>query len=306
MTSFQESLMFLIVQASEVVEQVNLWVEKETMGVIKEILPANAVDNTTRLIFASALYFKGAWTEKFDASMTKDQDFHLLNGSSIQVPFMSTCLKKPVKAFNGFKVLQLPYKRGKDNKRRCFSMYFFLPDAMDGLPSLIDKACSESGFLERHLPTHFVALGEFRIPKFEMSFQFEASRVLKELGVVAPFNAAGGGLTEMVDSPEGAYLYISKILHRSFIEVNEGGTEAAGVSLGSLFYGSSCMVEEEEKVDFVADHPFLFVIREDLSGAILFIGTVLHPHSNSKNSFIKNYTPISKTWSEYCSDDDSD
>ncbi|XP_031108851.1 serpin-ZX-like [Ipomoea triloba] len=263
-------------KASQVVDEVNLWVEKKTKSRINHILPPSAVNNRTRLLFTSALYFNGAWRE-FDASMTKDHEFHLLNGSSIQVPFMSNYLKQSVKAFSGFKVLKLSYNRGNDYKeRRSFSMSFFLPDAMDGLPSLLEKTSSESSFIERHLPTHMVSMGKFLIPKFQIYFQFEGSRVLEELGVVTPFNPTGGGLTEMVDSPEGSELYVSKILHGSFIEVNEGGTEAVGVSFGVMY--TCCMVEKEDKTDFVADHPFLFAIREDFSGAILFVGTVLHPH----------------------------
>nr|GMD84876.1 serpin-ZX-like [Ipomoea batatas] len=271
-------------KASEVVDQVNSWAEKETKGLINNLLPPSAIDDTTRLIYASALYFKGDWSKKFNESMTQDHEFHLLNGSSIQVPFMRTCVKQYVKAFSGFKVLKLSYNRGNDNKkRRSFSMYFFLPDAMDGLPSLLEKASSESEFLERHLPTKLVSVGKFRIPKFQISFQFEVSRVLGELGVKAPFNPRGGGLTEMVDSPEGSELYVSKILQKSFIEVNEGGTEAAAVSVSLMAVGAGFRIEKEDKTDFVADHPFLFAIREDFSGAILFVGTVLHPQYNSKN-----------------------
>ncbi|XP_019192770.1 PREDICTED: serpin-Z3-like [Ipomoea nil] len=125
-------------------------------------------------------------------------------------------------------------------------MYFFLPDAVDGLPSLLDK--------------------------------FEASRFLTELGMVVSFTPTGGTLIEMVDSPESFDLYVSKILQRSFIEVNEGGTEAAAVSFTVLAAGAGCMVKKEDKTDFVADHPFLFAIREEFSGVILFLGTLLHPH----------------------------
>ncbi|XP_031108896.1 serpin-ZX-like [Ipomoea triloba] len=284
-------------KASEVVDQVNSWAEKETKGLINNLLPPSAIDDTTRLIFASALYFKGDWSKKFNESNTQDHEFHLLNGSSIQVPFMRTCVKQYVKAFSGFKVLKLSYNRGNDDKeRRSFSMYFFLPDAMDGLPSLLDKASSESGFLERHLPTKLVSVGKFRIPKFQISFQFEVSRVLGELGVKAPFNPRGGGLTEMVDSPEGSELYVSKILQKSFIEVNEGGTEAAAVSVSLMVVGAGFRIEKEDKTDFVADHPFLFAIREDLSGAILFVGTVLHPQYNSKNLPSKPTPALPPPW----------
>lgn len=261
-------------KANEVANQVNLWVEKETGGLIKEILPAGAVDSTTRLILANALYFKGNWAEKFDPSETKDNEFHLVNGSSVQVPFMSSKKKQCVKASDGFKVLRLPYKQGGD--KRHFSMYIFLPDAKDGLPSLMHKVYSESGLLDRCLPYNPVEVGEFRIPKFKLSFGFETSKVLKELGVVAPF--AGGGLTEMVDSHAlGSELYVSQMFHKSFVEVNEEGTEAAATTVGMVKL--RCLLVED-KVDFVADHPFLFFIREDLTGVIVFIGTVINPLSD--------------------------
>ncbi|KAF7137345.1 hypothetical protein RHSIM_Rhsim07G0233400 [Rhododendron simsii] len=259
-------------KAVEVSNEVNQWAEKETNGLIKEVLPSGSVDASTRLIFANALYFKGAWTAKFDASKTKDQEFHLLNGSSVQVPFMTSKKKQPVRAFDGFKVLGLPYKQGEDKRR--FSMYFFLPNAKDGLSALMEKVSSESGFLDRHLPYQEVEVGEFRIPKFKISFGFEASKVLMGLGLVLPFSG-DGGLTEMVDSPTvGRNLYVSGIFHKSFIEVNEEGTEAAAASAAVLMQRGLSI---PGKIDFVADHPFLFVIREDMTGVVLFIGHVLNP-----------------------------
>ncbi|WVZ21590.1 hypothetical protein V8G54_008912 [Vigna mungo] len=107
-------------------------------------------------------------------------------------------------------------------------------------------------FLERKFPNYQLDVGDFRIPRFKISFGFEASDVLKELGVVLPFTV--GGLAEMVESPVGQKLCVSDIFHKSFIEVNE-------------------------EVDFVADHPFLFLIREDLTGTVLFIGQVFDPRA---------------------------
>ncbi|RHN39699.1 putative Serpin family protein [Medicago truncatula] len=96
-------------KAIEVTKQVNLWAEKETYGLIKEILPQASVDSLTRLIFANALYFKGAWSNPFPAWRTSEYDFHLPNGSSVKVPFMSSNLDQFIRAFDGFKVLRLPY-----------------------------------------------------------------------------------------------------------------------------------------------------------------------------------------------------
>ncbi|KAL6987581.1 hypothetical protein U1Q18_013326 [Sarracenia purpurea var. burkii] len=129
---------------------------------------------------------------------------------------MTSKKEQLVNAFDGFKVLGLPYKQGEDKRR--FSMYFFLPDAKDGLPALWEKVSSESVFLDRHLPYQEVEVGDFR--------------VLKGLGLVLPFSPfSGEGLTEMVNSPVGRDLYVSGIIHKSFIEVNEEGTEAATASV---------------------------------------------------------------------------
>ncbi|KAK5831801.1 hypothetical protein F383_14074 [Gossypium arboreum] len=261
-------------KAVQVAGEVNMWAEKETNGLIKEVLPPGSVDASTRLIFANALYFKGAWNEAFDASKTKDHDFHLINGSSVKVPFMTSKKKQTVSAYDGFKVLGLPYKQGND--KRHFSMYFFLPDAKDGLPALVEKVSSESGFLERHLPHQPVEVGEFRIPRFKISFGLKASEVLKRLGLVLPFSGEGG-LTEMVDSPQGRDLFVSNIFHKSFVEVNEEGTEAAAATSAVIALRSLLI---PQTIDFVADHPFLFLIRENATGVVLFIGHVINPLEN--------------------------
>ncbi|XP_006354932.1 serpin-ZX-like [Solanum tuberosum] len=251
----------------KVVNKVNRWAKKNTNGLIEEILPHGAVDNMTRLILANALYFKGEWDEKFNASKTKKHKFHLVNGRSVRAPFMTSWKKQYIRVFKGFKVLQLPYKRGIDTHQKL-SMYFILPDAHDGLPDLLDKITSKPGFLDHHIPSRKVSVGKFLIPKFKISFGFEASKVLKGLGLTLPFI---DGLTEMVDADEP--LAVSQVFHKSFIEVNEEGTEAAAVT---AMTGCSMMMVKEE-IDFVADHPFLFLVKDETTGAVLFMGTLLNP-----------------------------
>ncbi|KAL9172465.1 hypothetical protein ABFS82_03G049100 [Erythranthe guttata] len=245
-------------KADEVVKEVNTWAEKETNGLIKDLLSSGSVEATTILIFANALYFKGAWKDIFMEYLTSDGEFFLVNGSSIHVPFMTGTKMQYARAFDGFKVLRREYKQGGDYSRR-FSMYFFLPDAKDGLPALLEKVCSEPGFIEAHKPDRLVLLGKFRVPKFKIDFQFEVSDVLKGLGVMVG------------SSIDGESLFVSGMFQKAFIEVNEKGTEAAAVShvRGGGYY--------EVELDFVADHPFLFVIREDVSAVVLFIGQLLNP-----------------------------
>ncbi|XP_057420923.1 serpin-ZX-like isoform X2 [Lotus japonicus] len=204
-------------KGDQVCREVNSWVEKETNGLITELLPTNAVHKLTKLIFANALYFKGVWKHTFDPSMTFVDDFHLLNGTSIEVPFMSSEKKTQfIRTFDGFNVLRLSYKQGRDKKLR-FSMCIFLPNAKDGLPSLIEKLASESCFLKGKLPRQKVRVRKFRIPKFKICFELEASNVLKELGVVSPFSKSNANFTKMVVSPLDE-LCVESIHHKASIE----------------------------------------------------------------------------------------
>ncbi|XP_022004260.1 serpin-ZX-like [Helianthus annuus] len=134
---------YFINMADEVADEVNLWVEKQTNRLIKQLLPPNSVNNLTWLIFANAIYFKGAWLEKFNRSSTVDADFHLLDGSTITVPVMTNGKTQFVCQYDGFKVLQLLYLQGEDHRE--FAMYFYLPDEKDGLPSLVDKSIDNKG-----------------------------------------------------------------------------------------------------------------------------------------------------------------
>ncbi|KAL3617814.1 hypothetical protein CASFOL_038135 [Castilleja foliolosa] len=250
-------------KAAIVRQEVNTWAEKETSGLIKDILPKNTISFFTRLILANAVYFKGAWKQKFDPSLTKNHDFFLLNGSSVQVPFMTSHEDQYIRSFDDFKVLSLPYEQGDDKRR--FAMHFFLPNFKDGFPALVEKVSSTPGFIKDHLPCRKEMVGYFRIPKFKINFGFEASKALKGHGLVLPFSSG-----EMVDSTN---LRFQRIFHKTFIEVNEEGTEAAAASAGDDDMGLSLF----DPVDFVADHPFLFVVREDMTGVVLFVGQVLNP-----------------------------
>ncbi|PUZ37996.1 hypothetical protein GQ55_9G161700 [Panicum hallii var. hallii] len=256
-------------KAAQVAGQVNSWVEKVTSGLIKELLPPGSVDGTTRLVLGNALYFKGAWTEKFDASKTRDSEFHLLDGSSVQAPFMSSTDDQYIASYGDFKVLKLPYQQGGDTRQ--FSMYIILPELQDGLWSLAEKLSSAPEFLEKHTPRRTIPVGQFKVPKFKISFGFEASELLRGLGLHLPLSAEAD-LSELVDLPMGQNLCVSSIFHKSFVEVNEEGTEAAAASAVKIVLCSYTM-----PVDFVADHPFLFLIREDTTGVVLFVGHVVNP-----------------------------
>ncbi|KAK9912083.1 hypothetical protein M0R45_035958 [Rubus argutus] len=234
--------------------EVNSWINKETKGLIPEILPPNSVTSGTSHIFANTLYFKATWDDQyFNASSTRNGEFHLLNGDSVMgVPFMTSGGSHFITAFEGFKVLNLQYKPSRGCRDfRGFYMQLVLPDARDGLPALAERVCSESGLLDHRWKK--VRVRRFLIPKFKISCGFEASGVLAKLGLP-------------VDS--------MAIMHEAVIEVNEDGTTAAAATVAHLYMAAA--PPPEERQDFVADHPFMFLIREG-RGTVMFMGHVLNP-----------------------------
>ncbi|CAN6287533.1 unnamed protein product [Urochloa humidicola] len=182
---------------------------------------------------------------------------------------MSSTDDQYIASYDNFKVLKLPYQQGGDTRQ--FSMYIFLPELQDGLWSLSEKLSSEPEFLEKHIPVRTIPVGKFKVPKFKISFGFEASDLLRGLGLQLPLSPEAD-LSQLVDLPLGQNLCVSSIFHKSFVEVNEQGTEAAAATAIGIMLCSYKM-----PVDFVADHPFLFLIREDTTGVVLFIGHVVNP-----------------------------
>ncbi|CAH2059245.1 unnamed protein product [Thlaspi arvense] len=245
-------------KSDEVAKEVNSWVEKETKGLITDLLSPESVTPLTDFIFANALFFNGRWDEEFDPSLTKDSDFHLLDGTKARVPFMTgKSYRYSLEAYEGFNVLTLPYRQGSNYRedRRCFSMQIYLPDEKDGLPEMLDRLASCPGFLngEGDISGERAEVGELKIPRFKFSFDFEASEALKGLGLDTP---------------------LETIIHKSCIEVDEVGSKAAAAA--AVISVGACM-PPKEMYDFVADHPFLFLVKEYGSGLVLFLGQVLDP-----------------------------
>ncbi|KAJ4907499.1 putative non-inhibitory serpin-Z5 [Raphanus sativus] len=241
-------------KAEEVREEVNAWASRHTNGLIKDILLPGMVTSDTDRIYGNALYFKGTWEQKFPKSLTSDLEFHLLNGGSVTVPFMRNNKNQYVEQYEGFKVLKLPFRQSGDINRQ-YSMYFYLPDAKDGLSSLVKRVASSSsssscGFLDSHTPRKQVEVGQFCIPKFKIEFGFEASSALN------------------LDSVS--------LRHKALVEIDEDGAEAAAVTVSCGGRGFS-----GKRIDFVANHPFLFIIREDKTGTVLFVGQIFDPSKSA-------------------------
>ncbi|KAK4278182.1 hypothetical protein QN277_016064 [Acacia crassicarpa] len=268
-------------KAEEVAEEVNSWTESETNGLIRELLPPDSITADTVLVLANALYFKGAWnSKKFDPTMTETKNFHLLNGGNVQVPFMTSMPYEEYyyRSFNNYKVLAIPYHQSGRTPLK-FIMYFFLPHEKDGLPDLIHTLNSNARCLNEEIELWSNEVDHVWIPRFKFSFNLDAIEDLKELGLTLPFKVPGD-LTEIADCSYGHRILVSKIVQKAFVEVNEEGTEAAASTDAILDVQFSAGLPSPPKPKpklFVADHPFLFMIREETSLAVFFIGAVLNP-----------------------------
>ncbi|CAN0876111.1 At1g47710 [Linum grandiflorum] len=277
-----------ISNAKEVEDSINLWANQATKGLVETLLPEGSIKEDTTLVLANALYFKGQWDRKFDPSRTQIRNFHLLNSEeTVAIPFMTTKTshKHLYKSFDGYKVLKIPYQNTRDTTQGTeetnqFAMNFFLPDAKDGLPDLVNRIRTNPAMLSNHSDELLLQpenLQPLWIPRFKLSFEMEASKTLKELGLGMVLNQ--GELTEMVDCGAES-VAVSKMFHKACIEVNEEGTEAAAGTAPRI-------VRKARRVNppsFVADHAFVFTVVEEMSGIVLFIGAVVNPRGEQGSS----------------------
>ncbi|MBW2010870.1 MAG: serpin family protein, partial [Deltaproteobacteria bacterium] len=240
---------------------INKWVEQKTNDKIKELIKRGILDPLVRLVLTNAIYFKGNWADRFDKNLTKDAMFHLLPGKSIKVPMMNQKQKFGYAEHENLQILELPYV-GED-----LSMLVLLPKKVDGLTELENKLTTDNlKKWTRHLGEREVRVF---LPKFEMTSAFRLDKTLALMGMPDAFsmNADFSGM----DGTQK--LNISAVIHKAFIAVDEQGTEAAaatGVVIGVTSLPQPAPV-------FRADHPFMFLIRENLSKSILFFGRVVDP-----------------------------
>jgi serpin B len=245
----------------DAVTTINDWVSKNTNGRIKQIVSELKPEEI--LVLVNAIYFKGSWTKAFDPKLTAPREFHLASGSA-QRRMMSREARFRYKADAAMQAVALPYGDERLN------LYIFLPRENDGLPKLID-ATKPGNFAEL-----FIGFDEQKgtvvLPKFKIEYEHSLNVALKQLGMGLAF-APGADFSRMVVPPNTAA--ISDVLHKTFVEVNEEGTEAAAVTGVKML--ATAMPRQDEKFSFVCDHPFLCVIRDDVTGSILFLGAIYDP-----------------------------
>jgi serpin B len=240
---------------------VNAWVAKQTANKIPELFGADAITSQTRLALANAILFKGTWQTQFKTSDTTAADFHLAGGATVQVAMMHRTSTEPVElgAIPGALIAKLPFA-GKD-----LSLLVVLPDDAAGLPAL--EAQLSASAITQWLSKIHIEATPLALPKFELSTSLALTPTLQQLGVSSVFDPDLADLSGI----DGRHdLYVERALHKAVISVDEHGAEAAGAT-------GVVVVPDSLPPAFVADHPFLFMIYDHVTEAVLFIGRVADP-----------------------------
>ena len=251
-------------------QRINLWVEDQTQKKIQNLLPRGVVRPDTRLVLTNAIYFKGDWSSPFEKRRTQDAPFTVQDGSKVQVPMMAQTDRFGYTATPDLQVLEMPYAG------RGLSMLVVLPRKPDGLPAVEASLTARTlaGWLriQRWCKVHVF------VPRFTMTSMFSLAKVLRALGMTDAFSPQLADFSGMTGKTAAEYgLYISAVIHKAFVEVNEKGTEAAAATAVVMAPGSAMPVKPPPIPTFRADRPFLFVIRHNRTGSILFMGRVANP-----------------------------
>ena len=291
------------INASETArERINLWVKNHTRNRIKNLIPQGGLNPLTRLVLTNAIYFKGEWATPFYEGSTESEDFTLADGHKIKVPMMHESeieparygafnadgsvfptpelidTEEPVKKVypdeNGFAILELPYKGNE------IAMVLLAPNRHDGLATIEKQLNSRK--LEQWLNSLETRKTTVFVPKFKLDQDYRLKNTLQDLGMVRAFqdpsDANGAqfqGITESDDPLQ--QLYLSEVLHKAFIEVNEKGTEAAAATAVLSLCGAAPQLLIPFVPEFKANKPFIFLIQERSSGLILFMGKLATP-----------------------------
>lgn len=243
---------------------INTWVANQTSNKITDLIPSGAVDRMTRMVLTNAIYFKGTWVIEFDKSKTQAADFTLVSGSKTSAPLMALSGPKAIFKYaedQNDQAIELPYKGDR------LSMLVILPKN-SGLQSVegslnVDTVAN----LEKSLILERV---DIFLPKFTFKTTYQMADDLRALGMPTAFSGSAdfSGMDGKKD------LNISQVIHQAFVDVNEEGTEAAAAT--AVIVSTSSVMPAPIPV-FRADHPFVFMIRDNQTGEILFMGRVMDP-----------------------------
>ena len=250
--------------AENAADIINSWIEDKTNGLIKETLnpplPRDAV-----MYLINAIYFKGTWTIQFDEDKTRDMTFYSSGETLSTVKMMSLREEFPYYENDELQMVDLPYGNGD------FSMTIVLPNKEKNIDALISEMSND---LWNSLTSNLSPdTGDIFLPRFKLEYKTELKKPLTEMGMGIAFSE-WANFSKMRSQND---IFISKVIHKSFVEVNEEGTEAAAVTVVEIGFTS---IGPNQGFSILINRPFLFVIRENRSGAIMFIGKIENPKEN--------------------------
>ena len=243
---------------------INNWVKDKTEGKIEKII--QELNYNDVMVLLNAIYFKGNWEEQFSEYFTREMRFYLANGTQKQHPIMFQSSRHLYYQNEYFQAVSLRYTKG------LISMYIFLPMeqvGLEGFYQVLNEENWKNWMLKfRH---NKINLG---LPKFKTEYEVTLNDALKSLGMKIAFDKSAADFSGMGPIPPN--LYISEVKHKTFVEVNETGTEAAAVTGSRITFMSSTI---EQTVDMLINRPFFFLIRDNDSGTILFMGEITNPET---------------------------
>ena len=246
--------------SEEARQSINSWVEEQTEHRIQDLFARGTIHERTRLVLANAVYFKGRWASQFDPAQTGQAEFAISPTERVLVPLMSQTGKFKLARASWGSVLEMPYA-GAD-----LSMVVLLPIEAEGLRVLEGELTLQN--LNQWLSSLSEAEVRVGLPRFKLETQYMLTQTLEQMGMPSAF-APGADFSNLTDERDW---FLDVVVHKAFCEVNEEGTEAAAAT-GVGFAVTSAPPE------FIADHPFVFLIRDHVTGTVLFLGRVMDPRS---------------------------
>ena len=242
-------------------ELINLWVEAQTNEKIRDLIPEGVLNELTRLVITNAVYFKAAWLSPFDPANTKNGSFTLLDGTQADVPMMHQSSSMRAYVSQDVQAVELPYEGG------TYSMVALMPTA-GNLDTFEQSLTAES--LQDILNQLERASVTLSMPKFKFDAAFALNDALEGMGMTDAFDPMKANFSGMDGTTS---LYISSALHKAFVDVNEEGTEAAAATAVAIGLTSA----PGQSYTIMLDHPFLFLIRDNATGTLLFVGRMADP-----------------------------
>lgn len=250
-------------------QTINSWVAEHTENRIQDIVPQGAVTSDSRLVLANAIYFYGGWLFTFGEERTENGDFTLVDGSTTSVPFMHQQEFFSYAAGDGYQAIELPYAGSQ------FAFTVILPDAgqFDTVEQRLDATML--GTVAGQLQGRELVLS---MPKFEFDASVSVAKALQSLGMTDAFDPLRADFSGMLGADAPDPLFIGDVLHKAYIGVDENGTEAAAAT--AVIMAAGAAAPSDEPLEVRIDRPFIFLIRDTQTGAILFMGRVMNPQSD--------------------------